>query len=168
MALQTTKPKHFIYKRNQKMRAISSVLNKITGKAFEKRGFSNASIINNWKIIVGHELSRVSQPERITYSGMSSTNGNLHLRISNSAFATEVQHLQPLIIERINTFFGYAAITNLRLIHAPLPATSEIKRISNQSLSKTQQKTLADDLSNISDPELYAAFKRLGEAVMKK
>jgi hypothetical protein len=168
MALQSTKPKHFVHKRNQKMRAISSTLKNITNKAYEKRGFSNASIINDWKIIVGQELSRVSQPERITYSGMGSINGTLHLRVGNSAFATEIQHLQPLIIERVNTFFGYAAITNLRLIHAPLPTTQKTNGTSDHSLSKTQQKMLTANLSNISDPELRDALKRLGEAVMKR
>ena len=168
MALQSTKPKHFVYKRSQKMQAISSTLKKVTSKAFEKRGFSNASIINNWKIIVGLELSNVSQPERITYSGIGNIDGTLHLRVGNSAFATEIQHLQPLIIERVNTFFGYSAITNLRLIHSPLPLTPKVNRISDRSLSKAQQKILSKNLSDISDPELHDALERLGEAVMKR
>ena len=49
--------------------------------------------------------------------------GVLKLRAAPGA-ALELQHRAPLIIERINLFFGRAAVTRLALVQGPLPLAS--------------------------------------------
>ena len=48
--------------------------------------------------------------------------GTLHVRVGSGALALELQHLEPVVIERINTYFGYRAVERLKLVHGPLPA----------------------------------------------
>jgi hypothetical protein len=46
--------------------------------------------------------------------------GTLKLRVARHR-ALELQHRAPLVIERINLFFGRDAVTRLALIQGPLP-----------------------------------------------
>ena len=103
--------------RLRRMTAIDSPLSSVTGPIFRRRGFLDGKIMQNWELIVGKLLSSISLPEKITFPTGKRIQGTIHLRLDNAAFATEVQHLQPVILERINRYFGYSAIANLRIIH---------------------------------------------------
>src|SRR6202023_3721281 len=62
-----------------------------------------------WAAIVGPDWAEVSWPATLGRDGV------LKLRAAPGA-ALELQHRAPLIIERINLFFGRAAITRLALV----------------------------------------------------
>lgn len=93
---------------------LGRVIGRITDPALRKRGFVHAGVVNRWGAIVGAELSRVSAPRRISWPTRQAEPGVLHVRVE-SARATEIQHMTPLIIERVNAYFGYRAIGAVRL-----------------------------------------------------
>ena len=97
--------------------------------------------------------------------------GTLHIRVYGGA-ATELQHLEPLVLERINGHFGYRAVAKLRLIHAPLsgrservaePKDSELPPLDSQSAAE-----LDALLAIVDDPELRASLGRIGRAIMAR
>src|SRR5689334_13937314 len=67
-----------------------------------------------WAAIVGPAWAEVSWP---TMLGRDSV---LKLRAAPGA-ALELQHRAPLIIERINLFFGRSVVSRLTLVQGPLP-----------------------------------------------
>jgi hypothetical protein len=113
--------------------------------------------------VIGADLAQKLSPERIVFARNERRNGTLRLRCA-SAFATEAQHLEPVLIERINAFFGYGAIARLVLVqgpalNAPPPAPTLRK------LSAEETRTIEARVAGVADPELRAALTRLGTAV---
>ena len=96
------------------LQRLGRLISKITDPAIRKRGFVHTEIINRWALIVGEELAESSVPQRISYPSRQGEPAVLQVRV-DSARATELQHMTPLVIERVNTYFGYRAIGGMRL-----------------------------------------------------
>src|SRR5712691_815753 len=67
-----------------------------------------------WTAVVGAELAATTWPEAL------GRDGALKLRVASN-IALDLQHRAPLVIERINRFFGHAAVARLVLVQGPLP-----------------------------------------------
>ena len=78
------------------------------------------------------------------------------------AHAPLIQHLTPLIIERVNRFFGYAAIDR---VHVP-PGQAARRRAASRSGPSFAPvpKELGEGLREIADPELRACLESLARA----
>lgn len=127
-------------------------------------------MVLQWAAVVGEELARLSAPVKLSF-GVPGTkesgarvNGTLQLRVAPGA-AIEFQHLEPVIVERINTFFGYRAVARLALRQGPLPRRA-LPPSPPRSLSPAESLSLANSLDGITDPDLRAALERLGRAVI--
>ncbi len=99
-------------------RALAIVLPKVAEAALRKRGFSAVEIITNWREIVGPELADEASPDRLAFPRGARSQGTLHVT-APGAVALEIQHLEPLIIERINTYFGYGAVCRIAVTQGP-------------------------------------------------
>lgn len=102
----------------------------LTRKSFEKYGFSTAALLTDWPRIVGAELAGATVPERLKWPRATETledeatrtgreGATLVLRV-DPALALEVEYRGRQIVERINAFFGYGAVAELRLLQAPI------------------------------------------------
>lgn len=123
-------PPHVAARPSYGARAVGSYVSRVTAKSFEKFGFSTASLLTDWAAIVGADLARFTAPERVKWprrtdgSGDDGTAGRhegatLVLRVDGPR-ALEVQYKSRLILDRINAFFGFAAVTTLRVMQAPV------------------------------------------------
>jgi hypothetical protein len=104
---------------------------KLTQKSFEKYGFSAATLLTDWRAIVGDDLATYTAPERLkwprgveAYGGVADGGGGrpgatLVLRV-DSVRALDVSYKSRQVIERINAYFGYRAVAELRFIQAPV------------------------------------------------
>jgi hypothetical protein len=90
--------------------------------------------------------------------------GVLKLRAASTA-ALELQHRAPLLIERINLFFGRLVVTRLALVQGPLPLDSPPSRAGLRPLAADGTELVRGGLSGIADPQLREALARLGRAV---
>ncbi len=113
-------------------KAVGAFIPGLTRKAFEKFGFSTASLIMDWPRIAGADLALWTVPERVKWpkNGDGSVppddegqrpGATLVLRV-DPARALDVEYRARQIVERINSYFGYRAIAELRLLQAPLPS----------------------------------------------
>jgi hypothetical protein len=75
--------------------------------------------------------------------------------------ALDVQHNAAQIIERINAYFGYAAIKELRIVQGPLREGSEPPR----AAPRPPTLPLTHDVAHVADPALRDALARLGAGV---
>jgi hypothetical protein len=113
-------------------KAVGSWVPKLTQKAFEKYGFSTATLLTEWTAIAGEQLAAASVPERVKWprgvetfgeadaGGGSRSGATLILRVDPSR-ALDVEYQSAQIIGRINAYFGYRAIAELRVLQAPVP-----------------------------------------------
>ncbi|HVA15911.1 MAG TPA: DciA family protein [Stellaceae bacterium] len=150
-------------KRRGGLRAIAAEIPRVAGVALGKRGFGEAQLVTQWEAVIGAELAEKLSPERLTFARNERRNGTLRLRVA-SAFATEAQHLEPVLIERINAFFGYGAVARLVLVQGP-PLNAPSARPALRALSRDEQQAIETRVAGIADPELRAALARLGTAM---
>ena len=153
-------------KRGGGPRAIAQSLSAVTKGVFSKRGFADGAILKDWAVIAGEHLARHSQPERIIHPKSPGSGGALHLTIDSGSMAIELQHLEPLLIERINGYFGFKAVDRLKITQGPLPKAEEKPGRPLKPLKPAEEATLAESLMEVDDAELRQALKALGRAVM--
>jgi len=81
--------------------------------AGEKRGFAVVRLLTHWPEIAGEDLARITRPVKIGYSrdGFGAT---LTL-LTAPAQAPMVQMQLPVLRERVNACYGYAAISRISL-----------------------------------------------------
>ena len=156
------------------LQRLGRLISKITDPAIRKRGFVHTEIINRWEAIVGEELAEASVPQRISYPSRQGEPAVLQVRVE-SARATELQHMTPLVIERVNTYFGYRAIGGMRLTQdeirkTPTPkSSSEIGPepgpvVHSPVIPDEGPATAMDDrIARTRDPALRAALTALGQ-----
>jgi len=163
-------------------RPLAEVLHKTLAEAFAKQGFASVELVTRWPEIVGGEIAAHSQPEKIQWprspqersplarspkgqapqAGNAPEPGTLLLRVEGPA-ALEIQHLSDVILERVNQFFGWRAVGNLRLRQAPLARRATPK--SPPAPDSAALTRIAATLPEIRDGKLRDALARLGAAV---
>ena len=147
-------------------RALASSLSAVTKTVFGKRGFADGAIVKDWVTIAGEHLARHSLPEKISTPRDKAAGGVLYLTIDSGGMATELQHLEPLLIERINGYFGFKAVDRLKITQGPLPKEDHKPAPPVRPLQKTEESDLAESLLEVDDPELKEALEALGRAVI--
>ena len=141
------------------LRAVGVAVSKLTVPIVARRGGGILVRLKaEWAASVGPDWAEVCWPATLGRDGV------LKLRAAPGA-ALELQHRAPLIIERINLFFGRAVVTRLTLVQGTLPLASATGRPVIPPLSEGEAKALDQRLSGIGDPDLRAALAQLGRAV---
>jgi hypothetical protein len=178
MSTQAEKPKKKVEPdRRNSLSALASNVPALTKLALGRKGFAEASLIGEWATIVGADIARLCIPVKMRLprvkkdekpaTGAAPANvapnvpgGTLTLRASPSA-SLEVQHLKPRILERIQRYFGYPLINELKI---------EIG--DRKKVAKPRRPLLATigqpDLSRVKDPDIREALERLGAARAKR
>lgn len=146
------------------LQGLAAALARVTRAAFRRRGFAGAGVLTQWPAIVGAELAAHSCPEKLTFPPGEGKGGTLHVRVT-SGFATELQHLEPLVLERINTYFGFPAVERIAMMQGPLPATHEPRRAPARRLDEAEEAALAESVAGTADPGLREALHDLGRRV---
>jgi hypothetical protein len=151
--------------RRGRLRALAAEVPRIAGAVLGKHGFAEAQLVAQWPAIIGADIARSASPEKLTFGRGERANGTLHLRVAPAA-ALEIQHREPVLLERINAFFGYRAVARLALRQAPPVSSRRQMPPPARPLDAGERGWLEGRVAEVEDPELRAALKRLGEAVV--
>lgn len=152
--------------RRWQMRSMSSTIDRLTKPLFSRRGFQDPALINQWETLAGSVLARHTSPEKITYPDGHRRDGTLHLIIDSSSLAIELQHLEPQLLERVNTFFGYRAVARLKITQGVIKERRRITPKDRPPLSEDEARKLEQRTISIEDDDLRSALKSLGETIM--
>lgn len=139
-------------------RALAGFVPPLVRTAFGRRGFVEAGILTDWPEIVGAEIARWSAPQRLSFPHKGGDGATLHVTVSGG-YATELQHLAPVVIERVNRFFGYRAVDRLALSQGEVAAPPAPE-------SPPPATETPPAIENIEDEALRAALGRLARAVL--
>lgn len=143
---------------------VGTSLPHLAAPALRKRGFAQAKLITDWPAIVGEEMARYTVPQKLAFPRSSKTDAILHLRVA-SGYALELQHSAPQIIDRINGFFGYRAVADLRYAQGPIPPQRKPRRVTPPRLNTADEARLQRTVGEMGDTGLRDALLRLGRAV---
>src|SRR5437763_8599226 len=147
--------------RSCRTRSAGDLVGDVGGQSFRRFGFVQSSIVSRWAEIVGERYAKVSSPESIRFPTGKKGGGVLTLLV-DGAHAPLIQHLTPLIVERVNRFFGYAAINRIVFRQGKPPSpTPKPERPQLRAVPKE----LGDGLREIADPELRACLESLAAQI---
>lgn len=157
-------------------RSVGTFVPKLTRTAFEKFGFSTAALLTDWAQIVGPQLAQTTAPDRIKWpktvdqdmaGGRTGPRSGATLHISvEPARALDVQYKTQLIIDRINSYFGYRAVADLRIVQARIAETPPIPvKLRAASASAVAPNPV---LTSIADAGLRAALERMQQGMLAR
>ena len=109
------------YKRNNKesktyvqgLRSFSNILPRGVKDILKKNGYNYSEIISKWNMLVGKDISNCSYPKSIKMT-KGDTNGTLVLSVKRGD-EINVEYSKKEIIDKINSYFGYKLINQIRL-----------------------------------------------------
>jgi hypothetical protein len=141
------------------LRALGSAVTRLAAPIVARDGGRLVRLKADWPAIVGAELAATTWPAGL------GRDGALKLHVASES-ALEIQHRAPLVIERINLFFGREAVARIVLVQGPLPLASPPRPAPPPPLSVEEARALVGQLAAVPDPELRDALGRLGRSVV--
>ncbi len=161
-------------------RAVGSFVPRLTRKAMEKFGFSTAALLTDWAGIVGDELARHTRPQKLkwpkgveayaeTPADARGRPGAMLLLQVDGTRALEVEYRKRQIADRINAYFGYRAVAEIRLeqVHS---LSSEKAALPRDVVAPrpVRDPRAGVDLGTISDERLRAALERVQKGMARR
>ncbi len=159
------KRKRYERPRGGQARSIADLMPDIGRTAFRRFGFVQSSVVSRWPEIVGQTHAKVCSPESIRFPPGEKSEGVLQL-VAVPAHAPLIQHVIPEIIDRVNRFFGYKAISRVKIRQGEVkpPQDSAPRRAAPPSLKPIPME-LGDSLRDIGDPELRTVLESLARSL---
>ena len=149
--------------RTRRARAVCDMLPDVGRAAFRRFGFVQSSVVSRWREIVGERYAQVSSPESIRFPPGKRSAGVLTL-VVEGAHAPMLQHVAPVIIDRVNRFFGYEAVERVQFRQGMVQVARARARVAPPSL-RAMPVELGESLRAIADPELRACLEALARGI---
>jgi len=153
---------------------IGETLSKVNKKYYSKFGKNEFLIISKWPQIVGTFFADHSEPDKISRVTEEFNDLNepifknfLHVKVSPAA-AIEFQHYKDTIIEKINSFFGYKAIADLRLQQNFIPKAKVNNKLNEGKISVKEKEKIKNEIAIIHDEELQKSIVNLGASIKRE
>ena len=156
--------------------SIGDTIKKINRNFTSKFGKIEFIIHSNWSKIVGSYFCKHTEPKNISRmpdyeNDLGETIYKNYLKVEvTPAVALEFQHFKDTIIEKINSYFGYKAISDLRLQQNFVPEKKIKSNINlfNQELSEEEKAKIKSEINNIKDKELEKSIVNLGASINRE
>ena len=127
----------------------------------KKGSYNFSNIIDNWTKMVGKDISDTCYPNTVKM-GKEMNNGTLVLNVIHGNELT-VEYGKQEIIEKINSFFGFKCIKEVKL-----KVVQEKKVFKQKLLTDNKKKNYNNKLDNINNVVLKKTLSKLIEAYNAK
>ncbi|WP_181699258.1 DUF721 domain-containing protein [Chthonobacter albigriseus] len=163
------KPKAFAFRG---ARPLADIVGSALAPACRKRGFATVDLIAHWPDIVGPAYAETTQPDKLSWTkkpkGLIDADehepATLTVRCTGAA-ALRLTHELPLVVERINMFFGFRCVGRIRLVQLPVVRVERPRRPKPGPVSQEARKAVMAAAEGFQDDGLRSAIERLGLAV---
>lgn len=146
-------------------RSIADLMPAIGDAAFRKFGFIQSSVVTRWAEIVGRHYADITMPDSIRFPAGKKSGGTLSLMVA-TGHGPMIQHVLPDIIERVNRFFGYAAVVKVAMRQGEVAMREAPARAAPPPRAPVPVPAeLGDSLRDIGDPELRAVLESLARGL---
>jgi hypothetical protein len=159
-------------RRKASARPLSEFLSTALDPLVAKLGMSQATLVLDWAEIVGERIAAQSEPARLRWPPRGPKTdptkavepATLTLRVA-PGFGLEIQHIAPVIIERVNAHLGWRCVGKIALRQEPFQPRR--KAVRKQPPIDPRAQAAAEELAaGVDDEKMRAALVRLGAAAM--
>ncbi|MCM2294462.1 DUF721 domain-containing protein [Allorhizobium sp. BGMRC 0089] len=150
---------------------IAELANGIIDPVIARRAGISTALLGSWDEIAGADFADCTRPEKIAWPRRDFPGDSVGHRPGVLTIACEgaralfLHHAQGELIARINGFFGYPAIGQIRIVQKPVSSLSSRRR-GPARLDAVQEKRLAKMTEGIENEKLKQAIERLGRGVL--
>ncbi|MBO7484025.1 MAG: DUF721 domain-containing protein [Alphaproteobacteria bacterium] len=127
-----------------------------------QHGFTQVELITHWSDIMGTELAIGVKPVKLMFPAKDRMNGTLYVRTAGGAFAMLLEHQKGRVMERVNTYFGYPAVSNLKIEQGGVRLSHEQEPVPEWPLSEEELMPLLEKVNTISDDSLRQKTLEIG------
>ena len=125
----------------------------------KKNGYNYSEIISKWNILVGDEISKCSYPKSIKMTrGNSKTTLEIGVERGNEII---IEYSKKEIINKINSYFGYQLINEIRLLNINSKKKKERRRKNLFKFSKDFEKKI----NQVKNKEIKKSLSQLLNAI---
>lgn len=163
-------------KRTYKPQSIKDSLKNVNKKFLYKFGKLDFIVHSKWPEIVGVFFANHSEPlkinsvnVRLDETSKKIFENTLYVNVTPAA-AIEFEHFKDKIIEKINSYFGYIAIKNIRIHQNFKKKQTYTKNLDESGTSKKIKNKIdiKKNISNINNKELEESIVNLGLSISNK
>ncbi|EFO34431.1 putative cytoplasmic protein [Roseibium sp. TrichSKD4] len=163
--------------RSKNARNLADLVGDAVSAVCKKRGFASADLIAAWPDIAGGRYAERVQPVRLIWPRQNEmdaieASGDIPsatlLVYTDGATAMMLSHETGQIISRINTFFGWAAVSRIKIVQKPVARPQDEQRPKLRELTQDEQQSLDSKLADVENDRLKAALKKLGAQVIAR
>jgi hypothetical protein len=151
-------------------RPLADLVQTAIDPVLRRQGFGPSGLVMFWDDIVGERLAAMSQPVKVQWPTRQHgaencpTSATLIVRVE-TGFALELQHLAPLVIERVNAHFGWRCVSRLLLRQGPVAARPLAKH-GIRPLDRAAEAAAETIVGSGVEEPLRLALTRLGARVL--
>ncbi len=95
-------------------KTLKSCVDPLLRPIIKTQGAAASKLITEWPEIVGNDIAAYSAPIRVQFPKDKNSGGTLYIACEG-AHALTLQHMIPVIIERLTMYFGYPAVARIML-----------------------------------------------------
>ena len=157
------------YKQNNKetktyvqgLRPFGSTLPRGVKGILKKNGYNYSEIINKWNFLVGKNIANYCYPKSIKMS-QANKNGTLILSVQRGN-ELDIEYSKKDIINKINSYFGYKLINEVRL----QTFNSKIKKERKKNMLSESTKKFEEKINKIKNKDIRNSLAQLLDIVKK-
>jgi hypothetical protein len=153
-----------------KPRSLSDLIPGLTKDILGKKSLLFGKMLAEWPHIAGAEIAAKTTPLDLKYAKKldKKSQATLHLAVQ-SAYALEMSYQKSLLIERLNMFFGYPAIKDIKMVqHDNIMGNKKLSAPSQRPLTMQEEQVLNEMVGGIQENDLQTALKNLGKAITSR
>ena len=130
----------------QGLRSFKDILPSKVKKLINKKGQIYSEILDNWRYFVGNELFDISFPKSFKNENkLGSSCLTVMLKRGNEV---DFEYSKSAIIQKINSFFGYDTVENIKLVSFEEKNDEFKEKQSKNDVTKSKYKKQISDIKN--------------------
>jgi len=145
------------FKTIQGLRSFKDTLPKNIKKIIKKKGHIFSETLNNWKYIVGNEIFQICYPKSFKNSNKFGVS-TLQVMVKRG-HEIDLEYSKKEIMDKMNSFFGYAVVEKLKFISFD-DAQTKFKKIDENQNHVTNSK-FTDRINDIKNDKIKKSLLEL-------
>jgi len=145
------------FKTIQGLRSFKDTLPKNIKKIIKKKGHIFSETLNNWKYLVGNDLFQICYPKSFRNSNKFGVS-TLQVMVKRG-HEIDLEYSKKEIMDKMNSFFGYAVVEKLKFISFD-DAQTKFRKIEEDNSSVTNNK-YTDRIKDIKNDKIKKSLLEL-------